>query len=619
MSLSSLFGFKQPKIPAAANSDVRATFAIASLGSDKAPNRITIYPPVDPGFPVVSPEDIIHGASPKIKRLAEIAGGSASEFERLYMAPLRNLAAQVHLLPATPHSHYSAPAGLFNMALDVALLARQSAEGKIFVPEATIEVRHRTESAWRYSSFLAGLLSQLHVPVGTMTVTSQAGEQWPRYGTAVYDWLKSKNLATYYVVWNEKARTTGAEGASLLATVVPPDVMDWLASTDSQIIRDLTVAVTRDMSVSESILGAILKSVVARVKEVDALHQPSRFGRLTVGTQFEAHLLNVMRELIEDGTWRCNEPGSVVCWGSDGLYIAWPAGLDDVLAVFNKRSLQAMPHSSVALAEMLGNSGVIISKDTGVWVHDIVVNTRSGDLQTLSAMRFKDPTILIGHLPIKGLPQPFGKLLADAQREQLTLAGAGRQLPVIPASAKESGGQDAKSDAAKPVATVQSPAEPPVVTIDPEVGKKKPPTSPPPPVAARSATQAVLDHVEDTLPGDRLPPDILKRLHLKNSDSAASALGMALEQSVQYRTDRVRRLEWGVAICCTWLTEVAGFTIPDLASPLDRAGVIAKNPDGKSFSLVSKVVFSDSQEPRVALVLKLDFAARVGMPIDAKA
>ncbi len=470
--------------------------------------------------------------------------------------------------------------------------------------------------AWRYSAFIAGLLSQLHVPVGSMTVTSLDGKQWPRYGTSVYDWIQKENLSRYHVVWHEKAKVTGAEGASLLSTVVPGEVMDWLAATDSQIIRDVNIAVTREMAPSESILGAILKSVVSRVKEVDALHQPSRFGRLTVGTQFEPHLLNAMRELIEEGSWRCNEPGGTVFWGSDGLYVAWPAGLKGVVGVFEKRALTAMPHSSVTLAEMLGLSGIIIGKETGVWVHDIVVKDKQGENATLSAMRFKDPTILLGHLPYKALTQPYGKLMVEAQLEQLALVGASHAAtssappskPVGAGAAVNAGGSSAQEPGVLKEGSQK--VEAPASASTPET----PAAAGGQPVAAI----AVIPHVEEMLPGDRLPKEVLARLHLKSTDSAACALGMALEQSQQYRTDRVRRLEWGVAICCAWLTEVAGYTIPDLASPLDRAGVIAKNPDGRSMALVSKVTFSDSSEPRLAIVLKLDFAARVGMPMDAK-
>lgn len=618
--LPKIFGFGAPATARPQVPEIRATLAVAAFGGSP-PKPVTIYPPVDTGLPAVSPEEILQGASAKIKRLAEIAGGTASDFDRLYLVPLRNLAEQVHMLPATAHAHYSAPAGLFNMCLDVALLARQSAEGKIFVPEATIEIRHKTEGAWRYSAFLAGLLSQLHVPVGSMTVTAPDGSQWPRYGTSIYDWLLKNGHAKYYVTWHEKAKVTGAEGASLLSTVVPADVMDWLAKTDSQIIRDVTIAVTREMSSAESILGAILKSVVTRVKDVDAIQHPARFGRLTIGTQFEPHLLNAMRELLEDGTWKCNEGEGPLFWGSDGMYIAWPVGLKDVLTVFEKRGLSAMPHSSVTLAEMLGLCGVIISKETGVWVHDIVVADKSGDQIVVSAMRFKDPLVLIGHLPLKPLTKPFGKMLVDAQREQLALAGA-NHLAAAPSSAKSLGATGGPVQSA-PAGNNQNPAS----ELEP-----KAPTAASAPDSLAAAPKsdvdaqkpnaplpAVLAHVEELSPGERLPVEVLTKLRLKPTDSAAGALGMALEQAQQYRTDRVRRLDWGVAICTTWLTEVAAFSIADLATPLNSAGVIAKDPAGRSLALVSQVVFSDSEKPRTAIVLKLDFAARVGMPIDAKA
>jgi conjugal transfer pilus assembly protein TraI len=569
-------------------------------------------------MPVSTSEEILAGAGDKIRRLAEIAGGSASEFERLYIQPLRNLAHQIQLLPATPYSHYSGPAGLFNMCLDVGLMARQAAEGKIFVPEATIEVRHHSEGAWRYSAFLAGLLCQLHVPVGLMTVRSASGEQWPRYNMAVTDWVKDRGLNRYYITWHEKARVTGAEGASLLAKVVPAEVMDWLATTDSQTIRDITIACTREMSSSESILGAIVKSVTARVKEVDALHSPARFGRLTIGTQFEPHFLNAIRELIESGVWTVNQTGSKVFWGSDGLYVAWPLGTEEVVGIFEKRSLDGMPRSSVTLAELLGLSGVVIGKDTGVWVHDIVVTAKNGDALTCSAMRFKDPAVLLGHLPITPLTTPFGKVLVDAQAEQIALAGAARSdTPAkatvaakpapIPAPLVEPSAAAHHSDAVQPPKA----ADPLPVVSEPKSASTSQSKIP-----NRSA--AVLEHVDEIMPGERLPQEVLARLKIKPTDIPAIALGMALKESLQYRGDRVRTLPWGVAICCKWLTEVAGYPVSDLVTPLDRSGVIAKAPDSKDLALVSKVVFSDSTEPRLAVVLKLDFAAKVGMPIDGK-
>lgn len=513
------------------------------------------------------------------------------------------------------------------MCLDIGLMSRQAAEGKIFVPEATIEVRHKTEGAWRYSAFLAGLLSQLHVPVGSMTVTDDKGDQWPRYGSSIADWLKDKKLARYFVIWHEKARVTGAEGASLLTTVVPRDVMDWLAVTDSQIIRDLNIAVTREMNSTESILGAIVKSVTARVKEVDALHQPSRFGRLTVGTQFEIHALNAMRELIETKKWKCNDAGGVMFWGSDGLYVAWPKGLNDVLDIFDQRGLSAMPRSSVTIAEILGLSGVIISKEAGVWVHDIVVKI-GDEAKVISAMRFKDPVVLLGHLPLQAVTHPFGKVLVDAQDEQLALLVQNRtEAPAAPKPAPKTAQVE---EGAPDTPVVTPPTQPeavkaaPVVVVEKSqqkcnepVGKKQ--------VAAPAAMPAVdtgvahIDHVEDVLPGKRVPLAIIQRLKIRDNDDCANALGMVIEEGLRYRADRVRVLDWGVVICVKWLTSVAGYAVGDLAGPLERIGVIARDPAStKSIGLISEVVFADSPHPRTALGIKLTFADKLGIPTDAK-
>lgn len=612
MSLFKLFSRSAPTVPAVAV-EKRASLASSGRWNASQVARQCIYPPEDPGFPAVDPAEILHGAQIKLERLAEIAGGTASEFDRLYIGPLTRLASQVHLLPATPNTYYSGPAGLFNMCLDIALMSRQAAEGKIFVPEATIEIRHKTEGAWRYSAFLAGLICQLYVPVGSMTVLASDGRQWPRYNSSIYQWLSTNAIDRYFVSWHEKARVTGAEGASLLATVVPPDIMDWLASTDPQIIRDLNIAATREMNASESILGAILRSVIARVKEVDLVQLPSRYGKLTVGTQFEVHFLNALRELIESKKWIVNQIDGPVYWGSDGLYIAWPKAMDDVISIFERRKLHAMPRSSVTLAEMLGLSGAVISRDAGVWVHDIVVTSKTGDISTLSAMRFKDPDVLLGHLEAIALTTPFGKLLVDAQAEALKLVAQKETAAISPVTESPNAPNPGQVPNAEPSA---APTE---EVLTPQKGLPKAAAQRvDKPVKQADARPAVLEHVEEVLPGTKVPVEVLARLRLKDTDDAASALGLAIEQSRAYRSDRVRTLDWGVAICTTWLTQVAGYGVGDLASPLERAGVIARHPESKSVASICKVMFSDSETPRMALVLKPEFASKLGMAMDSK-
>lgn len=605
------FIFRKAAPPATPVVEQRATLANSARWQVSKAELVAIYPPVDPGLPVVEAEQLLHGAERKLKRLVEIAGGTSGEFERLYLTPIRLLASHIHLLPASSSTHYSGPGGLFNMSLDIAIMARQAAEGKIFVPESSIEERHRTIGAWRYSAFLAGLLSQLHLPVGQMTVTDAGGTQWPKYGVPLLTWLTERGADRYFVIWHEKARVTGAEGASILSAIVPAEIMNWLSQTDPQIIRDLNVAATREMLSSDSILGAVLKGVIGRVKEVEALQHASRFGRLTVGSQFEVHFLNAMRELVESGLWKTNDPAGCLFWGSDGLYVAWPRGLKDVTKVFGERKLQGMPHSSVTLAEMLGQSGVIIGKDTGVWVHDIVVGE---DRSVVSAMRFKEPAVLLGHLSVEPITSPFGKAMAEAQAEQLALAAtratetasAPRQVP--PTAEQQPGAVLVGGPQPR---TVAPPKAEKVVVPDPE-------SAPSTAAASQPAGAAIADAEFEPHPGKRVPPDWLAKLRVKDTDDTANALGLIIEQSLAYRGDRVKVLDWGVAVCVNWLNNTAGYDLADLLNPLERVGVIARNPNEKGVALVSKVVFSDSPTPRLAFAVKLDFAAKVGMATDAK-
>ncbi|MES2772140.1 MAG: hypothetical protein V4623_09250, partial [Pseudomonadota bacterium] len=78
-------------------------FASIDRDDDAAlPARIaeTVYPPADPGLPACDPDGLLDAVQPTIARLRELTVSDRDNFETAYLAPIRELARLVHLLPA---------------------------------------------------------------------------------------------------------------------------------------------------------------------------------------------------------------------------------------------------------------------------------------------------------------------------------------------------------------------------------------------------------------------------------------------------------------------------------------------------------------------------------------
>lgn len=167
------------------------------------------YPPFDQGLPVMANADMLASQTELIHKLEISIGLAGAEFDRLMLTPVRRLADYVQLLPLTRDHHHPGAGGAFRFALEVAFYALQSSEGAIFTGLESTEKRRHLEPRWRYATFLAGLCSELYVPLNDMLVVDVTGaHQWAPYEKSLYAWCQENNLDRYFLRWLPAARNT---------------------------------------------------------------------------------------------------------------------------------------------------------------------------------------------------------------------------------------------------------------------------------------------------------------------------------------------------------------------------------------------------------------------------
>lgn len=477
---------------------------------------IPIYPPVDNGISFGNAEAVLATQSEMIRRLKLLAGLPATDFERLYGGVLRSLAKHIDLLPASESGTHMGAGGLFRLALELGFFSRQACEAVLFAGRAGVELRRDLEPRWRYATFLAGLCCELHRPLSRMIVVTENGTEWPVHRMGLSEWLESVGASRYFIRWVKEGDSFAGGSATLLATkIIPESSLQYLQEGHPNIIPAMLDAIVAEVSKNkDNQIAEILARIRKKVIERDQVLAPQNYGKLTVGSQLEPHLVDAMRQLVASGVWTINVKKSRLWFGKDGLYVVWRTAAKEIIEVLERGSVSGIPRDATTIAEVLLRAGVLVGDKnndlywkikTPLSDNELVAVKLANPETLLVAIEENAPSALDHHLAVGG------SATAAAASGQKPLA----QQPVTQPRQESSDAGD------QPVITVASPAPPP---------PSSPAASPPPPPANAGAGQAqpapkpakIKPLPEETQPGAitpvqesqaaTLPEDVAKRM-----------------------------------------------------------------------------------------------------------
>jgi len=349
------------------------------------------YPPVDPGLPAVPVEAILASQQELIDRLRHVAAFDEPAFQRRCLLPIEGVARYIHLLPASAFEHFAGPGGLFRLCLEMAFYSRQAAEGRVFAPTASAESRRQLEPRWRYACFLAGLLSELHRPLGAMVVTDGAGRSWPTFLGSLDAWLRAVGAVHYHVAWLGRApgAPASAEGAAVIGDIVPKDALSWLNEASPELITEV-FGTALGQTVSRGAVSAVLQATRERVFHVDASTRRSRYGQLRIGHHLELHLIDAIRHRVAAGQWAADPRQGPLWFGADGLFLEWPVAADAIRGDVLRNGAAGIPLCAFTMAEALGRAGLLTEASPSDWLWR--VHADPGDpTRWRTALKFAEP------------------------------------------------------------------------------------------------------------------------------------------------------------------------------------------------------------------------------------
>lgn len=425
---------------------------VASSSNSSAAARVSppagLYASVDPGIAVIPVGEVIAQHEDLLQRIRLAYGCDAATFERNVVRLVRRYAAYCHLLPATADNYFNDPGGLFRMGLEIAFFALQGADGHIFAGLRTISERAQLEPRWRYATFIAGLLSEVHRTMSHLIITGEDGQDWPAYMQPLVEWAGECGFARYYLRWRSAPVETRALGLFAARHVIESDVLEYLASGNNTVVPQMLGAIGGLPSHREpNMIERLVRTCTAVVIQTNLTATASRYGRPIVGSHLERYLVDAMQRLVAMGTWAVNEPRSRLWYGADGLYLVWPNSVTDIVKLLEKDRVPGIPKSPETIADILLAAQVLRCHSDGGAVHQIAP---PGASQRLGAVLLSSPTILLSALT--EAPRPLDVALSVAGAPSLSggqPAAAVREMDVSAPRIAETAGDDDDDDDAE--------------------------------------------------------------------------------------------------------------------------------------------------------------------------
>lgn len=302
-------------------------------------------------------------------KLKSQSGVSPEEY-KAYLEPILIAYAElVHLLPASEHHHHNTPGGLMRHGLEVACFMLDWMVLTKFDYELTPGEASKRLRRWYVAGIIAALFHDAGKPLTDVRITTFEGDKefYPGPQT-IHEWCRDNNITRYFITWvADRKDKHQRETTRLIGQYVTPEIHKWLLEGGKDIFDALLCATSDEPG-----------PLTAAVKSAD--HQSVRADRArtgasnsapeqTTGVPVHSICIDAMRNLVSNGTWTFNEPGSRLWNTPDGLYIGWAQGSEDIIAEVAKDGVGGFPRSEISLMAMMVDREIIEKQPdgNGIW------------------------------------------------------------------------------------------------------------------------------------------------------------------------------------------------------------------------------------------------------------
>nr|WP_260630540.1 MobH family relaxase [Pseudomonas aeruginosa]UVN18855.1 Relaxase protein [Pseudomonas aeruginosa] len=361
------------------------------------------YPPYQDGYPgLVSGQCFMRNYQHQLfDRIIHSVGMPASDV-KLYDEPiLVNFAEWAHMLPASEYHYHSGPGALLRHSLEVASLSLDGCLTTAFDTYESPARRSMRLRRWYVAGIASALLQDAGKPLTHIRATDLEGNnQWIYAQVTLHDWTVRNKLTRYFLHWNSNRDGNHVQVSVAQASrIIPPAVQAWLIEGGHDIYVALLVAISGSAS---SPLTEMVKWADSASTMRDLNRGSNNGGRNATGVPVPRLVSDAMLRWLSDGTSKIHTPAGRVWDATDGVYIAWIQGAEEIVSILVGDGVVAMPRSADTLIGTLVEHGLAERAPIGDLYRLVTRHLlrKNGKGPALRCMKLVYPDILYPTTPI---------------------------------------------------------------------------------------------------------------------------------------------------------------------------------------------------------------------------
>lgn len=318
--------------------------------------------PAHEGFLLPLPSESLLGADHRkklLERICQYTALSQSQFDQLYLDPIRRYARYVQQLPASESHHHAYPGGMLDHGLELVACCLKLRQSYLLPSGAAPEDQAAQADAWSAAVAYGALLHDIGKLAVDLQVEYQNGEVWhPWHGP-----LNQPYRFRYVVGRNYKLH--GAASGLLYTQILTPHQLDWLSNYPvlwSHLLFLLANHYEHAGTLGELVLQADRVSTAQNTgaNPTKALQAPKH--------SLQHHLLTGLRHLVKN-EFKLNQPGAAGWLTEDHLWLVSKTATDKLRAYLLTQAVDGIPSSNIALFDELQSHGLVDATPEGkaVW------------------------------------------------------------------------------------------------------------------------------------------------------------------------------------------------------------------------------------------------------------
>jgi len=339
-------------------------------------------PPYQEGYyGLISGEFCMYEFQSRLVNKIEAQAGLAPDDYEAYLKPMFVAYAElVHLLPASENHHHNTPGGLLRHGLECAALTKFDHE--LTPGEASKRLRR-----WYVAGIVAALFHDAGKPLTDVIVMSFDGtKKWVMGTETIHEWAVANNLTRYFINW-ERGRQNKhiTHTNTLIGIYTSVELLEGGA--------DIWQALLDAVAGQPGPLTEAVRVADSRSVKADRERGAVAGANTNTGVPVQRLCVDAMRQLVEEGSWTLNEPGSRLWLSTKGLFLAWSTGSEDIIHQVVKDKVGGFPRAENTLLAAMSEYELFEKNADGspIWFvapHPLLKN---GKAPSIRCVKFKNP------------------------------------------------------------------------------------------------------------------------------------------------------------------------------------------------------------------------------------